>query len=208
IVAKVTKADEKDTWNRQWADALSAAAQSSPAEDTAAMQRLTKLKDAVVKQFAGSSLAAYVTFRELQADYSRKLQKTSSSDFAKVQQEWVDSLSKFVQAYPQADDTPDALLQLGMVNEFLGKEIEARKWYQQLASSFANKQPHAAKAAGALKRLELEGKVLELQAPMLGTTSPFNIATLRSKFVVVYYWASWNQQCVGDFAKLKLLLDS
>src|SRR5262249_37785763 len=74
--------------------------------------------------------------------------------------------------------------------------------------SFANKQPHAAKAAGALKRLELEGKVLELQAPVLGTTSPFNIATLRSKFVVVYYWASWNQQCVGDFAKLKLLLDS
>src|SRR5262249_33439880 len=31
---------------------------------------------------------------------------------------------------------------------------------------------------------------------------------LRNKLVVVYYWASWNQQCVGDFAKLKLLLDS
>jgi thioredoxin-like negative regulator of GroEL len=31
---------------------------------------------------------------------------------------------------------------------------------------------------------------------------------LRGKTVVVYYWASWNGQCVGDFAKLKVILEA
>ena len=37
---------------------------------------------------------------------------------------------------------------------------------------------------------------------------PFNLGGLRGKTVVVYYWASYSSQAVGDFAKLKLLLDT
>src|SRR5262249_1598581 len=129
------------------------------------------------------------------------------SEFVKIQEQWQGRLARFVQDYPKADDTADALLQLGMGSEFLGKEIEAKKWYQQLATAHADKKPLAEKAEGALRRLDLEGKDYELA----GTTTDgknFNISQLRGKVVAVYYWASWNQQSVGDFARLKLLMNT
>jgi hypothetical protein len=205
VLAKVAKPEDQDQWIRQIADSLGAAAQNSADGDRSAYDRLVKLEEQTVKSMPGSALAGYVTFRELSADYAVKLAK-GGKDFAKVQEEWLSMLAKFVQTYPQAEDTPDALLQLGMVSEFMGKEIEAKKWYQQLTTNFADKKPMSEKAAGALRRLDLEGKPLELTgASADGKT--FNIASLQGKVVVVYYWASWNQQSVGDFARLKVLLN-
>jgi hypothetical protein len=204
IIAKITRPEDRDQWTRQLADCLSAAAQSSAEGDKSAYERLVKLEGEVVKAQPGTPVAAYVTFREMSADYAGKLVKPTP-DFAKVQEQWIARLAKFIQDFPQAEDDPDALLQLGSVNELLGKETEAKKWYQQLVSKFGDKKPFADKAAGALRRLDLEGKPLELA----GTTvdgKPFNVSTLAGKVVVVYYWASWNQQSVGDFARLKMLL--
>jgi hypothetical protein len=207
IIAKVTKPDDREQWQRQLADSLSAAAQSSPKEDRAAYERLVRLEQEVLKSNPGSPLAAYVTFREMSADYAGKL-VGAGPEFSKVQEQWLVRLAKFVQDYPNGEDTADALLQLGMVNEFLGKEIEAKKWYQQLAgSTAADKKPLADKATGALRRLDLEGKPLELSGATLDGKK-FDLSLLRNKVVVVYYWASWNQQSVGDFARLKLLLSS
>jgi hypothetical protein len=204
ILAKV-KADDREQWIRQVADSLSNAAQSSPDGDKSAYERLVQLQTQCATDQPGSALAAYVTFREMSADYAGKLGKASGADFAKVQGVWTTRLAKFVEDYPKGEDTPDALLQLGMVSEFLGKEIEAKKWYQQLATNFADKKPLSDKAAGALRRLDLEGKVLDLSGTTT-TGSQFNINQLHDKVVIVYYWASWNQQSVGDFARLKLLL--
>jgi glutathione peroxidase-family protein len=36
--------------------------------------------------------------------------------------------------------------------------------------------------------------------------SHFDVNTLRGKVVVIYYWASWNQQSIGDFARLREML--
>lgn len=205
IIAKA-KPEDRDQWMRQLADGLSAAAQSSAKEDRSAYERLLQLEQQIVRDQPNSPLAAYVTFREMSADYAGKL-ATPGPEFAKVQEQWVARLAKFVQDYPRAEDTPDALLQLGMVSEFLGKEIPAKNWYQQLATNFADKKPLADKAEGALHRLELEGKPFQLA----GTTfdgKAFDMSQLRGKTVVVYYWASWNQQSVGDFARLKLLLSA
>jgi hypothetical protein len=205
IVAKV-KIEEREQWVRQLADCLSSAAQSSGEGDKTAYERLTALEQQVVKDQPETALAAYVTFREMSADYAGKLAKPGP-EFAKVQEQWLVRLAKFVQDYPKAEDTPDALLQLGMVSEFLGKEIEAKKWYQQLGSNFADKKTLAEKASGALRRMELEGKAMELAGSSLDGKS-FDIGQLRGKVVVVYYWASWNQQSVGDFARLKLFLNT
>ncbi len=125
----------------------------------------------------------------------------------KVQDQWLQRLSKFVQAYPTAEDAPEAIMQLGMVSEFINKEIEAKKWYETLTKQFST-HPLAAKAAGAMKRLDLEGKVLELAGPTMDGGN-FNISQLRGKMVIVYYWASWNKErTVGDFAVLKSLLNT
>jgi hypothetical protein len=206
VIAKIGKSEDREQWLRQMADCLSAAVQSSAKGDKAAYDRLATLAQQTAKEQPGSPLAAYVTFREMSADYAVKLADVGP-DFAKVQEQWLGRLAKFVQDYPKAEDTPDALLQLGMVSEFMGKEIEAKKWYQMLASQFADKKPLSDKAAGALRRLELEGKPLELAGATADGKS-FDIRTMSGKIVIVYYWASWNQQHVGDFARLKLLLSS
>jgi hypothetical protein len=205
ILAKV-KPEDREQWIHQLADCLSAAAQSSPESDRNAYERLAVLAQQIAKEQPGSLLAAYVTFREMSADYASKLAKPGP-EFAKVQEQWLTRLAKFAQDYPRAEDAPDALLQLGMVSEFLGKEGQAKKWYQMLAANFADKKPLADKAEGALRRIDLEGKPITLTGATLNGGS-FDIAQLRGKIVIVYYWASWNQQSVGDFARLKLLLNT
>jgi thiol-disulfide isomerase/thioredoxin len=203
IVALV-KPTERDPWIRQVADSLASAVQAGNGDATAT-RRLGLLEEQLVKAMPGSNLTAYVVFRRMQADYSVKI-GTPKVDFNKVQQEWLDKLARFVAAYPKADDAPDALLQLGLVNEFLGKEVEAKNWYGQVVKNFSGK-PQAVKAAGSLERLGLEGKPMRLAGPLLsdGNTA-FDIDQLKGKFVVVYYYASWNGQCAADFKKLDALL--
>jgi thiol-disulfide isomerase/thioredoxin len=199
------KPEKRDPWIRQLADCLSAAAQASTSSDKAAYNRLVSLEEQIAKAMPGSNLAGYVTFREMTAEYANRL-GDRKDNIDKVQEGWLDRLAKFVQTYPRAEDTPDALWQLGMVSEFANKEIEAKNWYQQLATNF----PEAAvarKAPGAILRLESEGKPLQLAGPTLGGGT-YDISQARGKVVLVYYWASWNKDCVGDFAKLKLLLDA
>jgi hypothetical protein len=111
-----------------------------------------------------------------------------------------------VSTYPKADDAVDALMQLGMASEFTGKDAEAKKWYAKLARDFADK-PQAAKARGAVRRLDSEGKDFELTAPLL-EGGALEAAQLRGKVVAVYYWANWNQQPAADFARLKQVVDA
>jgi hypothetical protein len=207
IVAAVKPAD-REPWIRQVADSLSSAAQVSTPADKAPFTRLAALEKQLVEAVPGSALAAYVAFRGLQADYSLKLASASGGDkFNEVQKEWMEKLTKFAQAYPKVDDTPDAMLQLGMVCEFLSKDVEAKNWYTQLARNFADK-PQGAKAQGAIHRLEMEGKVMQLAGTQLSDPSAaFNLEQLRGRIVIIYYWASWNGQSNTDFARLKALLD-
>ncbi|GIW81753.1 MAG: thioredoxin [Gemmatales bacterium] len=201
-IIPVDKPQRRELWYRQIAECLNAAVQSSPANDTRALDRLVKLEKLVVSEHPGSSLAAFVTFREMQADYARALSQVKDpKDYPTVQSNWITRLTQFVKEYPKTEETPEALMQLGMVNEFINKETEAKNWYARLVRDFPD-HPYARRAAGAVRRLDIEGSPIELR------DGSFDIARLRGKLVVVYYWASWNQQYVGDFARLRLLLNN
>jgi hypothetical protein len=207
ILAK-SKPEEKEAWVRQIADCLSAAAQSSPANDKTAYKQLVKFEEQIAEAVPKSQLAAYVTYREMQADYNVRLLTSDQKELNKAQELWLERLAKFVKAYPNAEDTPEALVQLGMVNEFLDKEIEAKNWYAQLAKDFADK-PQGLKGAGAIRRLELKGKVLKLAAPLMDNPNTvFDIDQMHGKAVVVFYWASvGGGTSASDFIKLKQVLD-
>ncbi len=203
----VVKPQERDPWIRQVADSLSTAAQASPSGETIAASRLASLEKQLVQYMPGNNLTGYVVFRSLQADYNNKL-SSGKTDAGKVQQEWVEKLTRFVQTYPKADDSADAMIQLGMAYEFLGKDVEAKNSYLRLAREFAEK-PQGAEAQGAALRLDLEGKPFQLAGPTLADpNAAFDISQLSGKVVIVYYWASWNGQAVSDFAKLKSVLDA
>jgi thiol-disulfide isomerase/thioredoxin len=203
ILPKLTDAKDRETWTKQLADNLSTLAQ---ADDKGAFQRLVAMKDDTVKTMAGSNLAGYLHYRVLWTEFAPKLIKVDSKDAAKVQEQWLAELAKYVQAYPKADDTPDALIQLAVGSEFAGKDDEAKRWYQQIPANFPD-NPMAPKAAGAIKRLELAGKPMELS----GTTTAgkaFDLKSLSGKVVVVYYWASNCEVCAGDFARIKQMLQT
>ncbi len=193
---------ERESWTKQLADNLNTWAQSSEEKDKTALQKLGQLREQVVKAAKDSNLAAYVTYRELWAKYGPLLLKVGD-DYAKIQREWSEELSKFVQQYPKAEDTPDALIQLAMGSEVAGKEDEAKRWYQQIVTNFAD-HALAPKARGSVRRLELTGKPLELSGPTLGG-QPFDIAKLRGKVVVVYYWASYCRDIGSEIATLRKL---
>src|SRR5438445_3231457 len=202
IVAKA-KPEERDQWLRQEADCFSAAVLSGPEGDRTGYDRLLDLEKQVAKDQAGSQVAAYITFREMQADFA--LRPGKSTESAKSQEQLLQRLAKFVEDYPQGEDTPDALMQLGMVSELMGRETEAKNWYKQLIKNHPDKKAFVSKAEGALRRFELEGKALQLTGSSI-TGSHFDIGSLHGKVVVVYYWDSSNQQSIGDFARMKELL--
>jgi hypothetical protein len=202
-IAAADKDDQRENWIRQVADCYSSAAQSGTV-NTVPYAKLVALRDRIAKAAPGSPLAGYIAFREMSTEYAAKIAAAKAGDIAKLQETWRDKLKSFVETYPTAEDAADAILQLGMVSEFAGKDAEAKNWYEMLTSKYA-KSPLAPKARGALKRLTSDGQGFDLSAPQLTSNAPFNIAGIRGKITVVYYWASWNQQVSADFFKLKTL---
>lgn len=197
IVSEV-KADEQETWIKQIFDNLSAAHQAGSAE---ALSELVARQAAVAAKMPGSNLAAYGAYRQLWATYAAKL---AGPQAAKTQDEWLDKLEKFAKAYPKAEDTPDALWQLASGSEAAGKDEEAKGWYRQIYQGFPS-HPLSAKAKGSEARLNLIGRPLELAGAQLGTNAMFDVAGLKGKVVVVYYWASTISVCERDFVTLNRL---
>ncbi len=149
----------------------------------------------------GSNLAGYAEYRRLWSEY------TSGPVTPKGQEAYQEKLAKFVKDYPQADDTPDVLHQLGMGCEFAGtkeKEEEAAKWYRAIYTSFPQ-HTLAEWAKGAERRLNLVGNPLQLSGTLLNNT-PYDINQSKGKTVVVYYWESHGKDCAVDFARLKQVL--
>jgi thiol-disulfide isomerase/thioredoxin len=209
-VLQVVDAKERDGWYKQIFDNLSTLAQSG---DGPALTSLTSMAGQVAKNMPGSNLAAYGAYREMWARYAKAINASGTlatpAKIEEIQKAWLEQLAKFVQTYPKAEDTtPDALHQLAMHTEFLGnKDEESRRWYQQVCTLFPEHYL-AEKCKGAVRRLELPGKKLELSATQLQTGAPFDVAALKGKLVVVYFWASNCSQCVGDFARLNKVCDT
>jgi tetratricopeptide (TPR) repeat protein len=187
-------------WVKQLADNLSAAVQyATTSEASVPLGRLRRLKEQTVQNAPGSNLAGYITFRILWTEYNGKM-----SD-AKAQADWMEKLASFVQTYPTADDTPDALMYLAMGYEFAGKDDQAKRCYKQLADSFPS-NAQARKAEGSIRRLDLVGKEMELTGRTSAGQS-FDMHSQKGKVVAVYYWASYSKTVDDDFAKLKQLSD-
>ena len=197
-IVSEAKLDEQENWNKQIFDNLSAAYQAGSAE---ALSELTTRQAAIAAKMPGSNLAAYGAYRQLWATYAAKL---AGPQVAKVQDEWLDKLEKFAKAYPKAEDTPDALWQLATGCEAGGKDEEAKGWYRLIFEGFPS-HPLAGKAKGSEARLNLVGRPLELAGPQLGSSAMFDVAGLKGKVVVVYYWASTVSVCERDFVTLNRL---
>jgi hypothetical protein len=195
----------RETWTKLLLDSLSAAAEGEKL-DGRHLARMKQFKEA----FSGKpgAIGSYAWFHFLITENSIALREATGATLAGVQEKWRASLEEFVKANPKADETAEATLRLGMAFEFMNTkdgDAKAKEWYEQLAKAHTG-HPYAVKAAGAVKRLEAEGKPLEIAGTNLATGQPFNAAALKDKAVVVYYCANWSSTLGDDAKKLRALV--
>lgn len=208
ITTIMTKVDvkEHETWYRQLIDNHAAAAQNGDASATKDLDDL--IRAVTTKHADNKNLAAYGVYRAMWTRYAKDMEDTkkSGTEIAKIHSQWLGQLEQFVKDYPTAEDTTsEALHQLGMGAEFAGKDQEAKGWYGHIFQRFP-KHILADKARGAVERLNLvpSGNPLKLTGTTLDGAA-LDVALLKGKIVVVYYWTSGINQCLGDFARLTAL---
>ena len=188
---------ERDLWLKQYADMLSAAYQEGTYPDGAA--QLKNMLGKLIEAKASQELIAHFQFAAMQADFGRA-QAEPKADAAKVQEAWVKQLEEFVDKYQSGEQVAEALLQLGMYSDAVLDNESATKRYQRLVADFPD-NPRAAKARGALARLQCEGKPIALKGPALAGQA-VDLAQYRGKVVLIHYWSLTAPNCEADHKAL------
>jgi thiol-disulfide isomerase/thioredoxin len=202
ICRAVKSAEDYATWTRQLADHIAITVQIGTFPE--GLARLTAL-ESEVKKSAGpmSELLAYVMYRRLNTHFTTELQKADTTKRQQIQADWMKELEEFVKTFPKADESADAAFQIAMNHEFAGNIDDAIKWYKQVALKWP-KTEKGQSAAGALHRLELKGKEINLGGPRLGG-GQVSLNAFKGKVVVVQFWATWCKTCTEDLPQLKAL---
>ena len=196
-VVETAEPAERGFWARQYAETLAAGVQDGSLADGT-----TRLEQLVTAVAADDALAGFVMFRLAQARYAANMQQ-AGADIDKVQAAWLEELQTFVAKYPTLPDAAEAMLQMGIADEFSGKEPEALARYAAIVKEFPESVP-ARKARGAARRLESVGKPLVLSGVALDGKQ-VSLESLRGTPVLVHYWATWCEPCKVDIAQIREL---
>jgi thiol-disulfide isomerase/thioredoxin len=191
VVKGVANTDDRLTYEKQIVDSLAAAYQ------TGLYPKALDLLDAIVKD--GGKVASYAAFRKISAVFAAKNDESGTNLMAN-QKTWMTDLKAFLDNYPKSEEAPDALIQLASASEFNAEEDEARKFYEKLTRDFTETDA-GKKAAGAIKRLDLVGKPIDLRGPGIHG-QPIDTARFKGKTLLVTFWASWADPVRRDLPEL------
>ncbi len=200
LVSAADTADERSTWIRQFADTVSAAAQTGDYPKGA--ERLNDFAGKLSSVNPTNNDIAYVIFRAYTAEHNQKMQDPKA-DFEAVQKVYLDDLQKFVVAYPDSPDAAEAMIQMALSAEFSGEAKTAEQWYTKAAKSSGDTIA-GKKARGALDRLNLVGQKFGLLSPTLDGRKFTSEAYLGGP-VVYHCWASWCEGCKAEMRALNEL---
>ncbi len=191
--------EERVAWTRQLADTLGAGVQSGKLADG---EKQLQTLFGIAQRNPDKNLAAYIKIRLLTANYAQAI-SAPKADVAKIQADWLKNLEQYISDYPTSPDAAEAMLQLGIAREYAGQDDDAKKWYERVGREFAD-SPQSKKAAGAARRIDSVGTVLDLHGKSpKGETIDLN--SYRGKAVLIQYWATWSESAKKDMPGLKEL---
>ena len=196
--------EERQQWQRQMIDGLATAVQTGAYP--AGLQRLKRLESEARRDSPRSLVVAYASYRRMLAEYGLDVQAaTDNKKRQQVQDQWLKNLEAFVEQFPKADDAPEAILQLAISQEFTGKFDDAEKWYRTLVTKYGDASA-GARAAGALRRLDLKGKQFAFSGIGLngGTV---DVSQYKGRVLLLSFWATWCVPCTQDLPQLRSLYE-
>ncbi len=185
VVKAANDPEDQLSYRKQIVDSLVAAYQ------TGSYPKAHDLLEGMIEE--NGKLSSYAAYRMIGAEFVMRNEEPGSN-FLANQKKWMADLEGFLTKFGKSDEAPEVLLQLGSSNEFNAEEEKARADYTKLVESFPE-SPAGKKAAGAIRRLDLVGKVVSIKGTSLqGET--IDTAQARGKSVLVVFWASWGGQSV------------
>lgn len=195
IIRVVPSEQERVQWIQQYADGVGAAVQTGQYND--GMKRLVALQEQVK---SNDSLLGYVWYRRLMAEYAVRLQDPKEENRQQAQEWWLKQLQVFAERWPKSNDTSDALVQLAISLELMGRLDDAKRWYGELVRDFASTNP-GIRARGALRRLSMAGKPLELAGRSL-TGQEISSSQYVGKVTLVVFWATWAKPYTDELPRI------
>jgi thiol-disulfide isomerase/thioredoxin len=196
-VVAAAEDDQRSFWTRQLAETIAASVQEGVLPGGT-----EKLEAIVAASAADEPLQAFTAFRLASARYAAAMQ-APGADVTKVQTAWLEELAAFVKDHPTAPDAAEALLQMGIADEFGGNEDDALARYEEIVKGFPD-SGSAKKARGASRRLQSVGKTLALSGTAVDGSN-VSLDSLKGVPVLVHYWATWCEPCKVDIAQIKEL---
>ena len=180
IIRVVPSEQERLQWIQQLADGVAAAVQTGQYDS--GLKRLAALQDQVK---TNNTLHGYVWYRRLLAEYAVRLKETDEKKRQQAQGWWLQQLEVFAEKWPDSADASDAIVQLAISLELMGRLDDAKRWYSQLVKDYSATNA-GIRARGALRRLGLAGKPLELQGRSL-SGQDISSAQYRDKVTLVVF---------------------
>ncbi len=200
-LSREASGESQTQWQQQLIDEITAAIQTGTYPG--GMTQLTALEREIQSSSPDSELVPYILYRRLSAEYNEKLRETNMTNEQRqeLQEWWLKQLNDFATNYSKVPDAADAMYQLAMTQEFVGKTKEATSWYQKILIDHKQSVP-AQRAIGALRRLSIVGKPMNLPYKTLSGQS-FDMRSYQGRVVLVLFWSTWCQPCAEDLPQLK-----
>jgi tetratricopeptide (TPR) repeat protein len=204
LIAAAKDDESRQQWIQQFTDSLSTATQSGLYPE--GLPRLITLQEAVK---SNEALLGYVYYRRLMAEYAVRLKeddKAKTEAAARESREatqkwWFEQLEGFARKWPKSEDAPDAVVQLAISYELMGRLDDAKAWYEQLAKNYPTTEG-GSKAQGALRRLTLTGNKLQLAGKTL-YQKDLASTQFNGKVLLVVFWASYAQPFTTDLPAIQ-----
>jgi len=191
VVASARNPEDQLNYNKQIVDSVVAAIRTGLYAD--GRQVLNKLID------EGGKLGSYAAYRLIEVDFAARSDDPASNMLAN-QKKWMADLEGFLTRFADADEAPDALLQLASASEYNAEEDKARAYYERLIKNYAASEA-SKKAAGALRRLGLVGKTLAIKGAGLNGET-IDSAAIPAKAQVFVFWTTWASNVRADLPEL------